>query len=120
MNWSFSKSLQQDEFGRLLLGKGIPESKILEWCENSRVSMSWDATSVGRDLAVSGMMDIFDIVKGMDTRECLDALIQVYDCELFGSNKSLEKKRKRRWRQKIVYQGRSGDNEASGGCCIIC
>eukprot|EP00557_Chaetoceros_sp_GSL56_P008603 CAMPEP_0176492178 /NCGR_PEP_ID=MMETSP0200_2-20121128/8845_1 /TAXON_ID=947934 /ORGANISM="Chaetoceros sp., Strain GSL56" /LENGTH=339 /DNA_ID=CAMNT_0017889693 /DNA_START=813 /DNA_END=1835 /DNA_ORIENTATION=- len=122
LNWSFSKTVQQDEFGKTLLGKGIPESKILEWCENSKVSMSRnDATATigGRYVDVAGMMDIFDVVKGMDTRECLDTLIQVYDCELFGSKEGREHKRKRRRRRRIIHRTSSVDNEAMGGCCII-
>jgi hypothetical protein len=94
LNWSFSNTVQQDEFGRILLGKGIPESKILEWCGNSKVPMSRnDATAMigGRYVDVAGMMYIFDVVKGMDTRECLDTLIQVYDCELFGSKEGRKK-----------------------------
>jgi hypothetical protein len=119
LNWSFTKSVQHDEFGRILLGKGIPESKILEWCENSKVSMTWDVTPIGRGVDVSGMMDIFDVVKGMDTRECLDTLIQVYDCELFGSKEGRENKRKRPRRRRIIHRASSVDNEAKGGCCII-
>jgi hypothetical protein len=118
LNWCFISTVQQDVFGRILLGKGIPESKIMEWCENSKVQMLQDTTAAIGMKINEGMMDVFDVVKGMDTRECLDVLIQVYDCELFGSTDG-SKQRIRGRRKRMRY--RSGDeNEAVRGCCVIC
>ena len=66
-------TVTEDYFGRILLGNGIPESKILEWCENPVVM----------DLTQS-MQYIFGIVEGMNSGECIQYLIKLYDRELSG------------------------------------
>mmetsp|Transcript_28479 Transcript_28479/g.42246 ORF Transcript_28479/g.42246 Transcript_28479/m.42246 type:complete len:446 (+) Transcript_28479:86-1423(+) len=75
-----SKKVHQDEYGRILLGKGIPEGKILDWCDNVFVSL---LPLNGKD-PNSCDMRIFDVVQGMDSKECADKLTELYDIELFG------------------------------------
>jgi hypothetical protein len=75
-----SKKVHQDEYGRILLGKGIPEGKILDWCDNVFVS---PLPVNGKDPNSSGMR-IFDVVQGMDSKECAEKLTELYDIELFG------------------------------------
>ena len=83
-----SKKVHQDEYGRILLGKGIPEGKILDWCDNVFVS---SLPVNGKDPNSSGMR-IFDVVQGMDSKECAEKLTELYDIELFGPIGGLEQK----------------------------
>ena len=56
INWC-SRNVFQDNYGRILLGIGIPESRILHW-------VSRDA---GVDLSNEGKItNVFDLVNGID------------------------------------------------------
>ena len=96
-----SKEINQDEYGRILLGRGIPESKILDWCDNIKVPVRVDRTISGpkgkrkKKAASAGavsvcksddgfLTDVFDVVKDMDAKKCADKLTEIYDYELFG------------------------------------
>jgi len=93
MNWC-SRQINADDYGRILLGRGIPESRILDWVSGEAVV---DAKDESKTTCV------FDIVKGMDSKECTEKLTELYDYELFGT--SLKK------------EGRC--NPAQTNCCTI-
>lgn len=84
-NW-LSRKMIEDEYGQILLRKGVPESIILKWSENRPVKTPKSSTNAGK---VIHLQQIFDIVKGMDTVECTKSLVQLYDNELFGNEESI-------------------------------
>lgn len=88
MNWC-SKKVHQDEYGRILLGRGIPESHINNWISGIEVA---DAENTGK------ITSIFNIVKYTDAKECAEKLTNIYDVELFGTSQKESPK---------------------GGCCTI-
>jgi len=100
MNWC-SRQVNQDEYGRLLLGRGIPESKILDWCDNVKLAGPVPVLEAGLD--GFEMKNVFDVVKDTDSKVCADKLTGLYDYELFGS----------------TIQGRDRCAATGGGCCVI-
>eukprot|EP00978_Attheya_sp_CCMP212_P037524 scaffold177838_cov44-Attheya_sp.AAC.1 len=70
------RSISQDPFGRALLGRGIPESTIRNWLED---------TPLIRLPGEQQQLTLFQFVEQMDSSECMDRLVKVYDQELFGS-----------------------------------
>lgn len=87
LHWC-SKKVHQDEYGRILLGKGIPEAKILDWCDNVIV-MPLQEEGVFES---GGECRIFDVVQGLNSKECAEKLTQVYDQELFGPSGGFKQK----------------------------
>jgi len=77
-NW-LPREVRDDEYGQILLRKGIPEPIILSWFKNSRVNHP--SSQPGEAMQ---SREIFDIVKGMNTGECTKSLLRIYDNELFG------------------------------------
>lgn len=79
INWcSFSNhDVSHDKYGRMLLGRGIPEGTILDWCSNAKVKVPCPDNIVGHKNQF-----VFDAVNGMDAKECTDKLIDIYDYEL--------------------------------------
>jgi len=79
-NW-LSRKIREDEYGQILLRKGIPESIVLSWFENNKVEIaslqlySKDGTE---------LQHVFDSVKDMESFECTELLVRIYDYELFG------------------------------------
>ncbi len=76
-NWC-SQAIQQDQFGTMLLGKGIPEASITEWCDNIAVRLPTKSETSGHKKDM-----VFDIVEDLSTHECIEKLVGVYDYELF-------------------------------------
>lgn len=83
MNWC-SRKVYQDDYGRILLGRGIPESRILDWVSGEAVV---DVKNGGK------MTNVFDLVKDMDSKECADKLTEFYDYELFGPGRKARRRR---------------------------
>lgn len=75
-NW-LSREIGEDEYGRMLLGRGVPESVVSDWCNNVIV----DTPSTEKS---SVPMKVHSYVDGMSTSQCTEALLQIYDRELFG------------------------------------
>lgn len=73
------REIKQDEYGQILLRKGIPEPIILSWFKNLKVK-----TPSPQSGEAVQIRDIFDIVEGMSTGECTKSLLRIYDNELFG------------------------------------
>lgn len=97
INWCSvaNHNVSHDKYGRMLLGRGIPEGIILDWCSNTKVKVPYPEDTVGYKHQF-----VFDVVKNMDAKECTDQLIEIYDYDLFKTDKS-------RW------------NCRSGCACII-
>jgi hypothetical protein len=79
IHWCY-KTVHRDEYGRILLGKGIPEAKILDWCDNVIVTPPPEEGSY----KLGDECRIFDMVQGLNSKECAEKLTRVYDYELFG------------------------------------
>lgn len=68
-------------YGRVLLGRGLPERKLLQWFENPVVIVPPPpppSYSDGRPVK----KQIFDAVRGLDAADCTKLLLDVYDYEL--------------------------------------
>ena len=84
-NW-FSRDIGEDEYGRVLLGRGIPERVIENWFKNSLINVNAiqlespeSSTRVSRR---RDMQHIFSLVNGMGALECTEKLVSLYDDEL--------------------------------------
>lgn len=103
------------EYGRVLLGRGVPESVILDWCHDLEVKVpisistrkgdsnedqsgfgsgtgtrtgSGSAEKVRHSPSSSSSFyyqNPFELVQNLDAKECSDKLIGLYDYELFGA-----------------------------------
>ena len=88
-NW-LQCDIKSVEFGRLLLSKGIPEATISDWCHNFDVKIpgkpsSYSSRKDGSHNETVKLICPFDMVKDLDTKDCLQKLIGLYDYELFSS-----------------------------------
>jgi hypothetical protein len=85
INWCSvtNHDVSHDKYGRMLLGRGIPEGVILDWCSNAKVKVPYSGDTVGYKHQF-----VFDAVRNMDTKECTDKLIEIYDYELFQTDQS--------------------------------
>jgi len=114
--------LQQDvssvEYGRVLLGRGVPESVILDWCHDLEVKVPnpksvlngetnqhengnrnerritlWRRQQAPRSMSKSSFsyQSPFELVQNLDAKECSDKLIGLYDYELFGASEQQTK-----------------------------
>ena len=79
-------------FGRLLLSKGIPETTISDWCHNFDVKIPCKtSSSLSSNNEKDTLMRPLDMVKDLDTKDCLKKLVGLYDYELFGSTEEQAK-----------------------------
>lgn len=76
-NW-LSREIGEDEYGCMLLGKGIPEPVLQSWCDNVIVQVPLTKSLLP--------MKVQTYVDGMNTYQCTEALLHVYDQELFGNS----------------------------------
>lgn len=77
----FSKELEDDEYGKMLLGRGIPKSMILDWCNNNQVPIKSENNN-----KMIKSSSVFDVVADMDTEECTNTLVDLCDSIMFGNN----------------------------------
>mmetsp|Transcript_29751 Transcript_29751/g.65933 ORF Transcript_29751/g.65933 Transcript_29751/m.65933 type:complete len:94 (-) Transcript_29751:475-756(-) len=78
-NW-LSRTPAEDDFGRALLGRGIPERKILEWMDDPAITFPPSTKDGSRKTG-----SVFDDVEDMDSSRCMQRLVQIYDDELFSN-----------------------------------
>ncbi len=76
-NWC-SQEINQDQFGSMLLGKGIPETSIVDWCDNIEVRLPTISEQSGYKKET-----VFDVVEDMSANECIEKLVGIYDYDLF-------------------------------------
>lgn len=77
-NW-LRREISEDEFGKALLKRGIPETVIKSWLDNPIVTLPPKDAKNGSHIGGS----IFSHVDGMDSTDCMNHLVAVYDYELF-------------------------------------
>jgi hypothetical protein len=73
------RSISQDAFGRALLGRGIPESTIRNWLDDTPL------IRLPGEQKEKQQLTLFQFVEQMDSSECMGRLVELYDQELFGS-----------------------------------
>jgi len=74
-NW-LQRNVNQVDYGRCLLGHGVPKSVILDWCDNLKVKLP----------EMERGKKAFEVVRDLDSTPCTGRLVGLYDYELFGDN----------------------------------
>ena len=77
-NW-FSRDIGEDEYGRVLLGRGIPEGVIERWFTTQLESPETSSRGLSRR---KDTHNIFSLVEGMGALDCTEKLVSLYDDEL--------------------------------------
>eukprot|EP00566_Odontella_aurita_P014032 CAMPEP_0113577648 /NCGR_PEP_ID=MMETSP0015_2-20120614/29002_1 /TAXON_ID=2838 /ORGANISM="Odontella" /LENGTH=449 /DNA_ID=CAMNT_0000481285 /DNA_START=18 /DNA_END=1368 /DNA_ORIENTATION=+ /assembly_acc=CAM_ASM_000160 len=79
-----SSSLSNDiPYGRVVLGRGIPEWKLVQWFENPLVLVPPPPPPSFSDGSLEKKR-IFDVVRGLNSEDCTKKLLDIYDFELRG------------------------------------
>ena len=85
--------IQSIDYGRLLLGRGVPQSVILDWCHDFEVKVPNKSSSKApksSNKSIDRIEDYhyetsFELVENMNSKECGDKLVGIYDFELYSS-----------------------------------
>jgi len=81
-----SRSPNNDDYGKVLLRRGVPEEQILEWFTDPMVKLpKAAAVTVGSEAVAKGKsVKLSSIIEDKDTSQCTALLVGLYDTTLFG------------------------------------
>ena len=75
--------VQAVDYGRFLLGRGIPQSVILDWCHDFEVKVPTKSSVEPIERIEDYHYETsFELVENMNSKECGDKLVGIYDFEL--------------------------------------